>query len=77
MERFKVGVLFSLSLKLILKLRSEGEMGSSAAVREKEGEGTSRSFPEERVQPQPVFEKSSKCETIVCFPEEGRGVTRQ
>ena len=70
-------LLFSLSLKLILKLRSEWEMGSSAAVREKEGEGTSRSFPEERVHSQPVFEKSSKCETVVPLPEERRGVTRK
>ena len=57
--------------------RSEWEMGCSASVREKEGEGGSGSFPEERVQSQPVFETSSQCETIVSFPEERRGVTRK
>ena len=70
-------LLFFDFLKINFKIhRAEREMGSSAAVREKEGGGTSGSFPEERVQPQPVFETTSECETIVPFPERG-GVTRK
>ena len=79
-ERFKVGVLlFFFSVRKIkFKIhRSDWEMGCSAAVREKEGEGTSGSFPEERVQPKPEFETISQCETNVPFPEERREVTRK